>query len=804
MQAPARLKSLLLPKSGFRSDRVAVALALVTTVCLGSVFVVSNGTQFLMPGPLTSTHGAIKECGACHTKAGTSKVSWVHGLVAGDPRADSNACLSCHKMPDTAFNAHGAAKDVLKNSTERLTKIAAASAVPLSIRTQSIAFPTSGVIARGLPCATCHQEHQGAKFNLKTISNEQCQSCHTVQFDSFDSNHPKFDSYPFKRRTPVIYDHAGHFDKHYPELAAKGQAKAIPPTCATCHTSKADKRIMAVAPFEQTCAACHLDQITGKERVSGPKGIAFLALPGLDLASLKKKSALIGEWPDSSEAPLTPFMKMMIGRTERGRALIAAADTLNLQDLSGASDNQIEVVTNLVWEIKALLHVLISEKASDALGDLNPDGGAKLSATLVTDLTASIPRDVILKAQQQWLPNLAAEIASGPNATAQKASSAATTTEGVATEPAPVEPPSLPKEPSSPDAEVSTAADESAPESGKAAVPVKRDPPACVVSVLGQCLVSASGEAGTGAPEAAAGNTSGNIDAGNSQAEGAASPSKPPDAGTNTPAGKDTFQRIDSRVNLLAGTIDASANQSDDLLFPTEEERRELQARGKDGGPARVDSVLSGDAVAPANAGAQPQTSSAPSTDIDSNLDPEAWADYGGWYSQDYQIFYRPVGHKDKFIYAWLVLTGPQAPRGGKSPAAGIFETLTVKDAPGTCTKCHSVDETGPQGRRVNFSPASVESKQGRFTAFVHEPHFSTMDESGCLTCHELKPSPQYLGSYEQGNARKFQSNFSEVKKELCQSCHTKGMARQDCVLCHQYHVNGIATPITETRNPTK
>ena len=47
---------------------------------------------------------------------------------------------------------------------------------------------------------------------------------------------------------------------------------------------------MAVAPFEQTCAGCHLDQILGKERVSGPKGIAFLSLPGLDLQTLKKNN----------------------------------------------------------------------------------------------------------------------------------------------------------------------------------------------------------------------------------------------------------------------------------------------------------------------------------------------------------------------------------------------------------------------------------------------------------------------------------------------------------------------------------
>ena len=359
-----------------------------------------------MPGPLASAHGAIENCSACHTKSGSGKLSWLHGLVAGDPLADSKACLTCHKMPDTAFNAHSASAEVLEQSTKRLTKIAAETPAPQSARAQSIAFPTDDKVAHGLYCATCHQEHQGVNFNLNKISNEQCRSCHVVKFDSFDGHHPEFENYPFKRRTRIIYDHAGHFGKHFPEVAKKDPARRIPATCSTCHNSREDKRVMAVAPFEQTCTACHLDQIIGKERVSGPKGIAFLTLPGLDLQTLKKKKASIGEWPDASEAELTPFMKVMISRNERGRALIKTVDSLNLQDLSRASDAQIKAVTNLVWEIKRLFYALIKGKASDVLADLNIGGRAKLSASLVADLTASIPRDVVISAQQQWLPNL--------------------------------------------------------------------------------------------------------------------------------------------------------------------------------------------------------------------------------------------------------------------------------------------------------------------------------------------------------------------------------------------------------------
>ena len=187
---------------------------------------------------------------------------------------------------------------------------------------------------------------------------------------------------------------------------------------------------MAVAPFEQTCNACHLDQIVGKERVSGPKGIAFLTVPGLDLQTLKEKGAAIGEWPDGPEAEVTPFMKVMIARNERGRALIRTVDRLNLQDLSGASDAEIEAVTNLAWEVKRLFYALIRGKASDVLADLNISCGAQLSAGLVADLTASIPRDVVVRAYQQWLPNLGAEMANRPDTSGREENCLISTADG--------------------------------------------------------------------------------------------------------------------------------------------------------------------------------------------------------------------------------------------------------------------------------------------------------------------------------------------------------------------------------------
>ena len=799
---------------GSRRELLAVLLALVTVVCLGSAFFLSKGTQFLMPGPLASAHGTIEKCSACHTKSGSGKLSWLHGLVAGDPLADSKACLTCHKMPDAALNAHSASAEALKQSTARLTKIAAGTPQPQSARAQSTAFPTHDMVARGLYCATCHQEHQGVGFNLSKISNEQCQSCHVVKFDSFDGHHPKFENYPFKRRTRIIYDHAGHFGKHYPEVAKKDPARRIPETCSSCHDSRDDKRVMAVAPFEKTCTGCHLDQIVGKERVSGPKGIAFLALPGVDLQTLKKKNASIGDWPDASDAALTPFMQLMISRNERGRALLKTMDGLNLQDLTAASDEQIKAVTDLVWEIKGLFYALIKGKASDVLGDFNVGRGAKLSATLVADLTASIPRDVVISAQQQWLPNLAAEMTNGQNAVGQPPSGwSAVTTGTTSATPAPSEEQTdgdTPRETPTPTPQAS---------STEAAGIAKRDPPPCMVRVLGQCLVSNE-------PEGAAEVKSGGSKSANDKREGGKQKSsseelpRPMQAGLKEAGNAETAtSKPDGAKKVLAANDQPQAkgaDQKDDLLFPTEQELRAMKSGSNDAGKTAQPDGAAGKAdaaSAPANstATAAPQTGPAPVVSIASDVDPESWAEYGGWYRQDYAIFYRPTGHKDKFIYSWLFLTGSRAQKGDRSPAAAVFDFLTSKDAQGSCTKCHSVDDIRGKGRLVNFSPPSVESKRGRFTNFIHEPHFSVMEKRtgilenrGCLTCHSLEKGRPYLKSYEQGNPQSFASNFGAVKKDLCQACHTSTMASQGCLLCHKYHVNGAITPVMNTKLPAQ
>jgi hypothetical protein len=448
----------------------------------------------------------------------------------------------------------------------------------------------------------------------------------------------------------------------------------------------------------------------------------------------------------------------------------------------------------------------------------------------VTDLTASIPRDVLVSAQQQWLPNLAAEMADhhvtgdqenstwfattgnsnpvestspGPISAADPSKS--TPTESSQSDARSAEPAEAAEKADTEKKEASSEDGSRTSESDKNAKPTnKLDPPVCMVRILGQCLMAGNNDATSAEhdKDALSGDLPPAMRAGlkslaqADQSERAAETSDRPGAKSN--GGKITSS-MDKQPRTKA------ADQTDDLLFPTEGELREIKARNNNfekPTEPEISKTTGNASVDTPNAAANSQAHAAPVISIESDVDPESWAEFGGWYRQDYAIFYRPTGHKDKFIYSWLFLTGPRGRKGDTSPSAKIFDFLTNKDAQGSCTKCHSVDDIRGKGRLVNFSQPSAESKRGSFTKFVHEPHFRTSENRGCLDCHKLEKGRPYLKSYEQGDPHIFASNFGGVKKETCRSCHQSGMARQDCLLCHSYHVNGVISPIMTTRIP--
>lgn len=401
------------PVRSMRARRgLTVRWAVAATIGFLAVVLGVGGGAMLMPGPLSQAHSSLGNCRDCHSAVADGPFGWVHAaFTASDGARDSGKCLQCHMVGKDALKPHGVATAELAAITKRIAARPRPSP-PLPATLRKVLFPVEAGVQAGLPCATCHVEHHGAKFDLAAVGDTPCQSCHAVQFASLSAGHPEFDHYPYQRRTRLIFDHAAHFARHFPEIAAKQDAAMKPPTaCVDCHQPGPNGRQMATKPFDGTCGACHLGQIVGTDRAIGPRGVAMLSVPGLDIPMLRQHGIGIGNWPDNSDARLTPIMSLLLAADPDGKAALAATAKLDLQDLRQATDAELKAVGDLAWAIKKLFFEMSTVGAAKFRDRLIAATGRKPDDVMADRLVASLPRDVLLGAQRDWLPELSAELA---------------------------------------------------------------------------------------------------------------------------------------------------------------------------------------------------------------------------------------------------------------------------------------------------------------------------------------------------------------------------------------------------------
>ncbi len=470
-----------------------------------------------------------------------------------------------------------------------------------------------------LACSSCHGEHQGANASLKAMSDQKCQACHAAVFQKFESDHPDFSSFPYARRTRLIFDHNSHMNKHFKE--SEEIAARAPGKCRSCHALDQSGRFMTVSSFETVCASCHEPQILGKGS-AGDKGISFFAVPGLDGEALKKAKIDIGHWPEKSEVEeVPPFIHLLLMADPDYPAIRAKLKDLDLLDLSEAEKSRKEAVGKLAWSIKKLLFELTTDGQQGLRRRLEAAIGRPLTESELSKLTAQFPVDLVRAAQKAWFPGLGAEIARM-------------------------------------------------------------------------------------------------------------------EKGDKKPARKPN--------------------------------------RKKQGGKEE------------------------PKDDTEEKTSAESASIVGGWYLQDFVLFYRPSGHQDRFLLGWLELTGSGQFSSAQENRPAIFEALSNRKAPGMCAKCHSIDKAGERGFRVNWSPRQPALNVRDFTIFSHAPHFSLLDEKGCMTCHQLAKDADYPASYKNSDPKTFESNFGSIPKTLCADCHTEGRASNQCLTCHNYHIGHVKPAVKE------
>ncbi|MBI1902582.1 MAG: hypothetical protein HYS13_15885 [Planctomycetia bacterium] len=188
-----------------------------------------------------------------------------------------------------------------------------------------------------------------------------------------------------------------------------------------------------------------------------------------------------------------------------------------------------------------------------------------------------------------------------------------------------------------------------------------------------------------------------------------------------------------------------------------------------------------------------------------------------GWYLRDVDLSlrYRPVGHADRFLRAWLDAgarvgqssSADAAP--GSSPGTsltaalkGVFHSLARPSAVGRCMKCHTADSDAAGGTTIRWLSRQPALEDRNFTKFSHRPHITPPGNDGCLPCHSLKEAsdsaaswslfrPVFLGADGSLNTNPhgLDGNFAPLSKAQCASCHAPGAARDGCLTCHNYHI---------------
>lgn len=312
----------------------------------------------LIPGNLSSAHSGNIDCGSCHHNYRFSPIKSLHLLLTNNLISEnSESCLSCHHLGEHPFNAHNQSSEKIKQLRQEKTQKPPSKHL---FRDLSHLVLGDDITERKLNCSACHKEHHGNQPMLLKMNQQLCQSCHIQTFTGFE-DHPEFKNYPHKERTHIIFDHISHISKHFNDEKYK---QVAPKQCADCHQLSPQGKMMLLKPYEVTCASCHDKEIIGRTR-AGEKGILFINVPGLDVKTLKSKNINIGDWPVDAEGELSPFMITMLAENSEFIPIYHQIKDLDLEDLSEASEEQLQSVAKLARLIKSFLHKLSSSGTAE-------------------------------------------------------------------------------------------------------------------------------------------------------------------------------------------------------------------------------------------------------------------------------------------------------------------------------------------------------------------------------------------------------------------------------------------------------
>ena len=379
---------------------VVVAIAAVMLLMISQGGFVSN---YFKPGELITPHAQIlagtlseKRCAACHSQASLEPSLWFGlGGVGHDHVSQTDRCLDCHHSTIDRQSAR-LAHNLPKEARQQIRTLSLRSSTNSATRNVRHAGATNGIDQEHLECAACHREHRGADANLMVMTDAQCQTCHSDQFESFASSHPQWADWPYGRGGKIAFDHSSHAMKHFPASSNGGAATEF--RCLDCHVKDENHELSRVVRYEFACKSCHDEAL----RLESDHGVELFALPTIP----ESQAHEIQSWPvaatgffDGTVAPLTELFL----RNDPDVAF--ALRMIELRDFSRLNTNSRD---------QSAAATIVAAAHRQLLADIAKDGQAALleranatavSSPALTNVIRSIPPQMLSDTYRMWFLN---------------------------------------------------------------------------------------------------------------------------------------------------------------------------------------------------------------------------------------------------------------------------------------------------------------------------------------------------------------------------------------------------------------
>ena len=766
----------LVKRSSIRRLRKQYTWA-VTAFTVGSLLILFQSparNDFLAPGPLASSHGQIlnglgaERCNACHTVGNQSFMQWaVSSLQPGRniQACQSDLCMKCHHATmdnELATLPHNVQPFVLASMNKDFVSTAAGEA-------------SVDAVGGNMECSICHKEHHGNR-DLTLLTDQQCQTCHQQQFDSFEGGHPEFTSWPQSRRQSIAFDHVSHGFKHFG--ASKTEFD-----CKMCHLDGAYSNVKRLAPYEQSCAQCHEKDILNRNE----SGVQIVGLPSLDLDAIDDLGLNVGVWPENAngdfDGEIPELMQMLLScDSEFLEIAERRAGAIAFSDFDPESKTDIEDAVKIVWSIKRLFYELATQGTDALTQKYAQSTGVSADDPRLYLLTRGLDANVFANAANRWFPGIAEEVPRHLQNPRNKESVSITPafesvlpntelklepsdmTLLVENEPVLNYIPSLPIQ----DQDVLI------PNPLKELMAGKTSAPASPVQSVhnqgrgqAQLAQQSANQAVQGSrqtvPVAQIPDSellAANPLQGKSLSTPAASVQVP--VGNSLQANNEPVQE----APIQQGAPDPSQVVKE---FSQEiehlKQRRNRHQEQAQGGFEVQDRHENGEVFVGSTRGS-------------------------GWFRNDdlYQISYRPTKHADEFLTTMMELVA-SVPNAKNNPAsAAYFRKMVSKSSVGACNDCHTVD-SNRSDFRVNWIASYRDPAIGAFTQFSHGPHLIQKELADCKACHELSAELSNAHTFASFDSSVSISNFKPIHKANCVSCHHATGAGNSCSQCHDYHV---------------